>query len=345
MEWVFRIHDSSFIIRSMAPSPVPLIFVFNGDADGIIGQHIFGLARGKPDRRVTGLKRDIHLLRALPPLDAARLRVFDISLGQNRPELDALLAKPGVDAHWYDHHDAGEPIAHPRLELHINQGPATCTAVIVDAACGHAHPLWAAMAAFGDNLPATAEALLRAAEAKTPGAAAHAALMARAGVLLNYNAYGETPSDVLFQPADLAARLEPHASALDFARDASIFTPLADQFESDRARCQGLEPLAEGPGAAAFLLPDETWARRYGATWANERALARPEALAVLHPGKSGGYVVSLRAPRGRPAPSAADLAKEFPTGGGRKLAAGINRLEEGDLERFLGRFLEYYRE
>jgi hypothetical protein len=165
-------------------------------------------------------------------------------------------------------------------------------------------------------------------------------------VLLNYNAYGGKPEDVLFAPLDVAARLAPFQSALDFCREESLFAPLQAQLESDRARFHGLTALAQGPGAAAFLLPDEAWARRYGATWANERILAHPDlALAALHPGEAGGFVVSLRAPRGLGgAPSAADLAQEFPTGGGRKLAAGINRLPGEDLEKFLARFLEYYR-
>jgi hypothetical protein len=323
-------------------TPSPLIFAFNGDADGILGQHIFGLAQGLPDLRVTGLKRDIHLLRKLPALAAARLRVFDISLRQNRPELDEWLAKEGVDVEWFDHHDPGEPPSHPRLSLHVNQSAGTCTAVIVDAFCGHARPLWAAMAAYGDNLPVTGEALLRAAGA----AAEEGKRLSRAGVLLNYNAYGGKPEDVLFAPLDVAARLAPFQSALDFCREESLFAPLQAQLESDRARFHGLKALAQGPGAAAFLLPDEAWARRYGATWANERILAHPDlALAALHPGEAGGFVVSLRAPRGLGgAPSAADLAQEFPTGGGRKLAAGINRLPGEDLEKFLARFLEYYR-
>lgn len=321
---------------------IPGISIFNGDADGIVAQHIFALVHGRPDRRVTGLKRDIHLLRKLPALTAARLDVFDISLRQNRPELDALLSHDGITVDWFDHHDPGEPLAHPRLSLHVNQSPGTCSAVIVDAHLGRKHPVWAALAAYGDNLPVTGDALARAANVS----AEDRARLSRAGVLVNYNAYGEDEGDVLYAPASLAERIEPFRSALDFSREESLLAPLQAQFDSDRARCDGLAPAAETPGAAAFLLPDAPWARRFAATWANARVLARPaQALAMLHPNSQGGYVVSLRAPReASSAPSAADLAKEFPTGGGRRLAAGINQLPPAELEKFLARFAEYFR-
>ncbi|HKP94627.1 MAG TPA: hypothetical protein VJ385_02615 [Fibrobacteria bacterium] len=319
------------------------IFVFNGDADGLVGQHILGLELGPPDLRVTGRKRDIELLRKLPPRDRADVRVLDISLARNLDALPALLARSNLQITWYDHHDPGSPPAHAGLALHINQAPETCTAAIVNSVHGLKHPLWAAMAAFGDNLPATASAL-----ASTGGASAHeAALLRRVGVLLNYNAYGEEPGDVLFEPADLAARLAPFRDAFGFCREESILGPLAAQFESDRERFQELKPLAAAPGAGAFLVPDEPFARRYGATWANERALQEPgRALAVIHPNRDGTYLVSIRAPRqgnGAPARPASDLAKEFPTGGGRRLAAGINALPADLLDAFLARFSVFF--
>lgn len=337
------------------------VFLFNGDADGIVGQHILGLETGRPDLRITGRKRDIELLKRAPPLEQGELHVLDVSLRRNLDALNALLPvldRGGLRITWYDHHDPGEPPAHPALNLHINQAPETCTAVIVNAVLGRKQPLWAAMAAFGDNLPATASAL-----ASAGGASAHeAALLRRVGVLINYNAYGDEPGDALFEAVELAERMELCASALDFCWEQSIIGPLAAQFDADRERFQELAPLVETPAAGAFLVPDQPFGRRYGATWANERVMQNPgQALAVLHPRKDGSYTVSIRAPRdwrggvggvggvgiatgGKAAPSAADLASEFPTGGGRKLAAGIDALPADLLERFTDRFQEFYK-
>lgn len=327
---------------SPAPGSGPLVFLFNGDADGLTAQHILGLTLGAPDLRITGWKRDVHLLRRLPPMAAGRIHALDISLRQNLDVLPAVLGQGNVEITWYDHHDPGEPPAHPRLHLHIHQAPGTCTAAIVHAVCGRAHPLWAAMAAFGDNVPATAEALV-----KDAGAGAEAAARLRqAGILLNYNAYGEKPGDVLYEPADLAVRMAAFRSALDFAAEAALFDPLEAQFLADQARFEGLAALVDAPASRAFLVPDEPWARRFAATWANARILAHPqEALAMIHPRADGTFSVSIRAPRRAEghAPSAADLAAEFPTGGGRKLAAGINILPASDFERFLERFRGFF--
>lgn len=323
-------------------APAPLVHVFNGDADGLCAQHLHGLAEGFPAIRITGWKRDIRLLARVPDLPAARVRVFDISLDQNREALPPLLAREGFDIAWFDHHEPGTPPAHPRLALHVNQAPGLCTAAIAHLALGRRHADWAAVGAYGDNLPATAEGLLR--DGGLPAEAWPA--LARAGLLLNYNAYGDRPGDVLFEPADLAARMEPFASARDFAAETSLFDPLAAQLAADQDRFRGLAPAVSGPSAEAYLVPDEPWARRYAATWANERVRARPDtALALLHPGAQGAYVVSLRSPRlpGGASPAASDLAREFPTGGGRKLAAGINALPASDLDRFLKRFVLYY--
>lgn len=318
-------------------------FVFNGDADGLVGQHILGLELGAPDLRVTGLKRDIRLLHRLPPMESGHVHAIDISLRQNLEALPALLSQGNVKVTWYDHHDPGEPAAHPNLTLHVNQAPDTCTGAIVNAVCGHRHPLWAAMAAFGDGLPATGMALLAAGGADEESAKA----IREAGILLNYNAYGESADDVLYVPADLALRMEPFASAPEFAREADCIRPLAERFAEDGERFHSLPPLLEEGSARIILVPDEAWGRRYAATWANERILSRPhEALAMIHPRKEGGYLVSIRASRGKQAKaSAADLAGEFPTGGGRKLAAGINDLPADQLGRFVARFREFFRD
>ena len=73
------------------PAERPLVFIFNGDADGIVAQHSLGLEIGAPDARITGRKRDIDLLRSAPPMERGNLHVLDVSLRRNLDVLMALL--------------------------------------------------------------------------------------------------------------------------------------------------------------------------------------------------------------------------------------------------------------
>lgn len=317
------------------------VFAFNGDADGLAAQQILGLEVGHGALKISGTKREIELLGRLPPMAAGHVYALDISLRRNLDRLPALLGQGTIQVTWFDHHDPGEPAPHANLSVHVNQAPETCTGAIVHAFFGRRHPLWAALAAFGDNLPATASAL-----AAAGGASAHETqLLRRAGILINYNAYGEEPGDQLFTALEIARRMEPHRSPLDFCWDAEVFPPLAAQFEADQEAFGALAPLVEAPGAKAFVAPDAPFARRYGATWANDRALDNPqEAFAVLHASRDGTYRVSIRSPRREgEVPAAGDLAKEFAGGGGRRLAGGIDALPAGELDRFARRFAEFY--
>lgn len=346
----------------------PLIYVFNGDADGIIAQHLLKLKLGSPDIRITGYKRDIQLLKKIPLLDAAQIHVLDISLKQNLEFLPRLLniggdqSEPGANGNisvtWYDHHEAGIGFDHPHLLLHIEEAAETCTTVIVNAVLKHPFSYWAAMAAYGDNIPNTGDAILRTMKITE----SEKLQLKKAGILLNYNAYGEEPGDVLFEPLAIANRLDLMSAhsissgALEFSLDLGIFGPLEAQFLKDEAEFQNLKPMDHSPFSKVYLVPSQAWARRFSATWANALILKNPTlALAIMHQRADDSYVVSIRAPRGAGTASekkmgmeeksAAALAGEFPTGGGRKLAAGINRLANADLQKFIQRFRTYFGE
>ena len=67
-----------------------IIDVFNGDADGICALHQLRLAQPASSTLITGVKRDIALLRQVPPQAGIQVNVFDISLDANIDALQTL---------------------------------------------------------------------------------------------------------------------------------------------------------------------------------------------------------------------------------------------------------------
>ena len=65
-------------------------------------------------------------------------------------------------------------------------------------------------------------------------------------------------------------------------------------------------------------------------------------AHAVLTEIDGGDFLVSVRAPLSNRS-GADEICRQFPSGGGRKAAAGINRLSQADLDRFVGVFSEHF--
>jgi oligoribonuclease NrnB/cAMP/cGMP phosphodiesterase (DHH superfamily) len=62
----------------------------------------------------------------------------------------------------------------------------------------------------------------------------------------------------------------------------------------------------------------------------------------VLTPRRDGAFTVSVRAPKANPA-KADELCRQFPTGGGRAAAAGINQLPPEQFDAFVARFNQIY--
>ena len=65
-------------------------------------------------------------------------------------------------------------------------------------------------------------------------------------------------------------------------------------------------------------------------------------AHAVLIRNTDNSYMVSVRAPL-ISRTGASDLCCQFPTGGGRKAAAGINKLHDSQLDEFINKFEEAF--
>ena len=314
-------------------------YAFNGDADGLCALQQLRLIETVDATLVTGVKRDIRLLERVDAVAGDEVTVLDISLDQNRTALLRLLGS-GALVRYFDHHYAGELPAHARFEAHSEETGDVCTSILVDRYLDGHHRAWAIAAAFGDGLPRVGAAMASAIGLD----AATVATLESLGVYLNYNAYGESIADLHVHPAELASQMLPFENPVDFVRLSPTFTRLASGYEEDMRKARTLTPERQVPGATTLVLPDEPWARRAIGVLANELTQAHPEsAIAVLSPRGRGGFVVSVRVPARRSV-SADEFCREFETGGGRKLAAGIDCLQETDVDRFVERFEARYR-
>ncbi len=312
--------------------------VFNGDADGLCALVQLRLLQPAETQLVTGVKRDIRLLGNIEAHPGDRLTVLDISLDSNRSDLQRIL-DADAKVEWFDHHYADPIPDHPRLSAHIDTAPDTCTSLLVDRHLGGTQRRWAIAGAFGDNLHASARQLA-AGTTLTPDEIAR---LQQLGEALNYNAYGESVADLRYPPGELFKRLIEAADPFVFMGDFLHFEILRRGFDEDIGAARNLEPMARTPGTALYLLPDVDWARRVSGVFANELAVAHPaRAHTILTHHSAGGYVVSVRAPKARPT-GADELCRQFPTGGGRKAAAGINQLPEDRLETFIAAFQQQY--
>ncbi len=312
--------------------------VFNGDADGLCALHQLRLADPREAVLVTGVKRDIALLQRVDARAGDRVTVCDVSLDTNRTALLALL-QHDVAVEYFDHHHAGEIPSDARLHAHIDTAPDSCTATIVDRALGGRHRAWAIVAAFGDNLAATARRLAATLALGEPEIDALKAL----GEDLAYNAYGDTEADLVIAPADLYRLMRPHASPFGFLARETIWRRIRSVRHEDAERARAIAPLSRVPGAAVVRLPAAAWSRRVHGIIANELATRDPDcAHAVLTQNADGSYLVSVRAPLARPQ-GAGELCRAF-AGGGRAAAAGVNALPAAELDRFVQTFATAFR-
>ena len=312
-------------------------YAFNGDADGLCALHQLRLVESEPAILATGVKRDINLLRHVPSGAGDVVTALDISLEQNRNDLLRLL-DAGVPVRYFDHHRSGELPESPLLEAHIDESADVCTSVLVDHYIGGRHRLWAIVAAFGDNLPQTALTMVIQAGLDPKATVA----LEKLGTCLNYNAYGESIEDLHYPPAELAELMRPFADPAAFIGQTEVLARLQAGYEDDMAKAR-LAAAFQGAAPVVVVLPNQPWARRAVGVLTNELARSRPDTPhAILSPKASGGFTVSIRVPACSPI-SAAEFCGKFETGGGRKLAGGINFLAESELDHFVARFQAHF--
>jgi len=276
--------------------------VFNGDADGICALVQLRLAEPRKAVLVTGVKRDINLLKRVNANAGDHITVLDISVRANAKDLRRNLAA-GASVFYVDHHNPGKLPDHENLQAVIDTRPDICTALLVNHCLEGAYKEWAVVAAFGDNLLASAYALAKPIGYKPE----HIEELKRLGELLNYNAYGRDVTDLHFAPDKLFEILVQYENPDAFLfSEPEIFQKLETGFFDDLRKAWNGEELLytefnldNDIPSPIWLLDDAAWARRISGAFGNALANKTPDqAHAVLTHNAHGGYMVSVRAPK-----------------------------------------------
>lgn len=325
--------------------------VFNGDADGIIALIQLRLAEPKESTLITGVKRDISLLKQVKPTIADpttadstianSITVLDISLEKNIDALNLHLEN-NTNIFYIDHHRAGDIPRSEHLTTLINTDANTCTSLLVNEYLKGAYAHWAVAAAFGDNMTQSAITL-----AESIGLTKIQQEQLKAlGIYINYNGYGRDVEDLHFHPAELYKALLRYENPLDLiAEPDSIFHQLEKAYQQDMQQAATAKVLAESDVSKVVQLEDAPWARRVSGVFGNDLANQSPnKAHAVLTLNQDGTYTVSVRAPLNNKQ-GADEVCIQFPTGGGRAGAAGINNLPQDLLTTFINTLNNYYQQ
>ena len=311
-----------------------VIDVFNGDADGICALHQLRLANPVASTLVTGVKRDIALVKQVQAKTGDEVIVLDISLDKNRDELIRVL-ESGASVLYFDHHFCGEIPEYENLNANIDTDANVCTSLLVNTYLKNQFLPWAVTAAFGDNLFTSAE------EAAKPLGLSSEQLeqLKELGTCINYNGYGASLDDLIYTPVALYELIKPYTDPFDFIHNETGYQRLRDGYYNDVKQAEQVAAEFISDSHALFILPNEKWARRVSGVFANSLAQQFPaRAHAMLTEQSDGAFLVSVRAPLENKT-GADELCRQFPTGGGRKAAAGINKLPADQMLTFKDAF------
>ena len=309
--------------------------VFNGDADGICALVQLRLTEPRPAHLITGVKRDIALLDKINAKQGDQLTVLDISMRNNAKGLERALEN-GADIFYVDHHNPGTIPKHENLFAVIDTRSDICTSLLVNKCLNGQYAEWAVVAAFGDNMQGSANALAK----KINLGRETLSRLKKFGELINYNGYGRNVDDLHFTPDTLFQKLVQFETPSEcLIRAPQIFDKLNTGYDDDLARARNTPLLSSSKSGAIVVLDDAPWARRISGSYGNAMSVMSPDrAHAIITQNLDASYTVSIRAPKNRPT-GADKLCLQFPTGGGRAAAAGINALPHADLDKFVDAF------
>jgi hypothetical protein len=309
---------------------------FNGDADGILSLHQYRLNRPAESIKYTGIKRDIELLRHVSDVKDSVFNVFDISMETNHAHaLHAL--ENNNKLNWFDHHVANDDVmSHDNVTSRIDTNPNCCTSLLVDEHNEGEHRAWTIAGAYGDNLHELADNLnIDYSETQMND-------LRLLGETLNYNGYGNVMSDLVYNPLDVYNDVSLYKDPFMYIVFSDVFKKIYHQMKSDKQELSDSVVLLDEHFGMIVKLPDTPASVRYSGIYSNKLTTAQPERAFAILTTNGTGYKVSIRAPKNNPI-GASSLALQFPTGGGREKAAGINMLDKGELVHFYTAFKQTF--
>jgi hypothetical protein len=308
-------------------------FVFNGDADGICAAHQLYLKNPLDFEAITGVKRDIALLKKIEQVSDADIAVLDIAIEKNLPSLKNLLDQ-NCRILWFDHHISHQQPEHENIEYHNETEADVNTSLLVSRYLGEPISPWTVVGLFGDNMRAAAEII-----AENLGMdSSQISDLKRMGELLNYNAYGSTIDDLHFHPAEILERMKLYSDPLVFLQSENIIDDLEVGHKEDFQKIEQVQWLT----ANIVRLPDEKWAHRVIGDYAYQLICDEPEKDFAVLLTMGENYQVSIRA-SSKNNKNAGEFCLQFRTGGGRVSAAGINVLPATLLSYFVDQFNDYF--
>ncbi len=284
----------------------------------------------------TGVKRDVKLLRHCTNIENARFTVFDISLLSNRDNVNTILNK-GNSIRWFDHHEPGDTDLGDDFEIFVDADPNCCTNILVDKFLEGLYRPWTICGAYGDNLHEQAEKLNPCFNESSMSQ------LKEIGETLNYNGYGNKESDLTVHPKDVYLDIKNYESPFQYRDKSDVYYKIHTQMKSDEAELSSSEIMHDTQTGKVILLPDSRASIRYSGIYSNEQTTNNPDkAFAILTLVDGENYRISIRSPKTNPY-GASKLALQFPTGGGREKAAGVNELPISELNQFIEKFEEVY--
>jgi hypothetical protein len=312
--------------------------IFNGDADGICSLVQLRLSNPKNSKLITGVKRDISLLKKISPIKQDSVTVLDISMKKNHQEVVDFL-KLGVEIFYADHHQSGDLLNHKNFRAHINESSNICTSLIINKYLSGKYQEWAIVGAYGDGMDKSARIIANKADLSKDDRVQLRLL----GICINYNSYGENEMDLLYHPSLLYKLLKHNYNPFDFiSNESGVYNKLLDSYYSDISKAKAISPEIESDNVSIIILPDESWSRRVVGVYANllmQSNKNRAHALMVINKDKS--YLVGVRAPYNNKI--GADILCSIFGGGGRRGAAGINNLPKQDKNNFIQEFKKQF--